>query len=140
MTQSTRGSRRMPPLSRSFVRGFLSGSLVVLIAGLGIALALVLLVPAAVEVDWPVTLKADDCRYSGSSVTAFRVASDQTAGNLAEVYARAWSGSGWDVTTRVAGQYAILTATRSVMTYSLELFQQGQLIQAVGNGQQQCAP
>jgi hypothetical protein len=32
--------RRLPPLSRTFVRGFLSGVLVMLIADLGIVLAL----------------------------------------------------------------------------------------------------
>jgi hypothetical protein len=57
-TTSTR--RRLPPLPRSFVRGFLSGALVVLVAGLGIVLALQILASPAPDSDWPVVLKAGD--------------------------------------------------------------------------------
>ena len=136
-TTSTR--RRLPPLPRSFVRGFLSGALVVLVAGLGIVLALQILASPASDSDWPVVLKAGDCRYSGSTSGAFRINTDRTASDLADVYAHVWSGAGWNVATQVSGQYAVLTATRSMMTYTVELFQQGQLVQAVSNGRQ-CEP
>ncbi len=131
--------RRWPPLPRSFVRGFLSGALVVLVAGLGLALALAMLSPTSPDSDWPVVFKAGDCRYSGSMVGALRINTDRTAGDLADTYARLWSGAGWNVTTQVSGQYAVLTATRAMMTYTVDLFQQGQLVQAVSNGRQ-CEP
>ena len=131
--------RRWPPLPRAFVRGFLSGALVVLVAGLGLALALAILSPATPNSDWSVVFKAGDCRYSGSTVGALRIHTDRTAGDLADTYARLWSGAGWNVTTQVSGQYAVLTATRAMMTYTVDLFQQGQLVQAVSNGRQ-CEP
>lgn len=140
MTQITANQRQLPALSRSFVRGFLGGVAVVMIAALGILLALMQTSATLPEADWPSTLLVGDCRSSGSIVTAFKLETDRAAANVADGYAHAWSASGWDVVTRVSGQYAILTATRPAMTYSLELFQHGQLMQAVGNGQQQCAP
>lgn len=132
--------RGWPPLPRAFVRGFLSGALVVRCWWSG----------WASRWRWrcchrrrrtqtgPWCLKAGDCRYSGSMVGALRI-TDRTAGDLADTYARLWSGAGWNVTTQVSGQYAVLTATRAMMTYTVDLFQQGQLVQAVSNGRQ-CEP
>ena len=139
MTQVAANQRRLPVLPRSFVRGFLSGILVMLIAGLGIILAFVVLLPPLVEADWPSTLMTPDCRYSGSIVTAFQIETARSANDVADGYARTWSNSGWDVVTHVAGQYAVLTATRPAMSYTLEIFQQGQVIQAVGDGHKQCS-
>ncbi len=129
---------KLPPLSRSLVRGFIGGLLVMAIAAAGLALALTQIFSSAPDplTTWPAVLRADDAQSLGVENAAYQITTTRTAGDLAAAYANNWAAVGWDVTTHVEATQAQITATRGLARYVLLIQAQAGVVKMSGDGWQ----
>jgi hypothetical protein len=129
---------KLPPLSRSLVRGFIGGLLVMAIAAAGLALALTQIFASAPDplTTWPAVLRADDAQSLGVESASYQITTTRTAGDLAAAYADNWAALGWDVTTHVETAQAQITATRGLARYVLLIQAQAGVVKLSGDGWQ----
>lgn len=114
---------KLPSISRSYVRGFIGGLLVMALAAAGAALALAPILSSGPDplTTWPAVLRADDARYLGVEAGDYQITTTQTARDLAAAYADTWANLGWDITTHVDLPQAVITATRGLASYTLRI-------------------
>jgi hypothetical protein len=129
---------KLPTISRSFVRGFVVGLVVMALAAAGLVLGLAPILSSGPDplMTWPAVLKADDTRYLGVEAGNYQITTTQPARDLAAAYANTWANRGWDVTTHVDMSQAVITATHGLASYTLRIQAENGVARLVTTGWQ----
>ena len=98
-TEDKKPRRKLPPLSRRFLIGFATGTLVMAIAAAGVIAALGLLAaPLGTDLlTWPPLARAGDCNYAITVSEFLAMPKAQDARAYGEALAQEWARRGWDV-------------------------------------------
>ena len=132
-------------LSRGFIRGFLIGLGIGIIALGAIAAFTLPLVRSPGDdsgvVRWPAVLREGSCASSGIESGTYVFTTTMTPAKLAAAYADQWSATGWDVTLHQPAVDGSVTmqATRSTALFEIVIAAGPANLSVTAHGQTHCA-